>query len=124
MRMMVRCGDQECKEEFYVESKDPVWECPNCSREIINRNYPFLTAKLMQAKIDGDAADWKGIFIELIKTARIEINARGGDREHSDLIEKAEEDAKKLELSNTQWKEKHDKLIEDAREIILSLEIN
>ncbi len=123
MRMMVKCGNEDCKSEFYVESKDPVWVCQECEREIINRFYPFLTAKLMQAKIDVGSTDWKEIFLELIKTARIEINARGGDREHSDVTENAEKDANTLELTNSQWKEKHDKLIEDARDVILSLEI-
>ena len=122
MRMMVRCGDQDCKMEFYVDSKDPVWECPNCERVITNRNYPFLTAKLMQAKIDGDATDWKGMFLDLIKTARIEINARGGGEEHTEKMDRMEKEATKKDLTNSQWKEEHDKLLEEARNIILSLE--
>jgi hypothetical protein len=120
MRMMVRCGDQDCKNEFYVESKDPVWECPNCAREIINKNYPFLTARLMQAKIDGDMTDWKVMFLELLKTARIEINARGGDP--SSVTGSAEKEVKGKDLSNSQWREEHDKLLHKARELIMELE--
>jgi predicted RNA-binding Zn-ribbon protein involved in translation (DUF1610 family) len=120
MRMMVRCGDQDCKNEFYVESNEPVWECPNCAREIINRNYPFLTARLMQAKIDGDLTDWKVMFMELLKTARIQINARDGDP--SSIVDSAENEVWGKDLSNSQWKEEHDKLLEKARQMIMELE--
>ena len=122
MRMLVRCGDQDCKNEFYVDSQDPVWECINCGREIINQNYPFLTAKLMQAKIDGDRADWRGMFIELVKTARIEINARGGEGDALGFLQEAEKDAAKLQLSNEKWREKYDILLGQAREVILTLD--
>jgi len=122
MRMMVRCGDQDCKMEFYVESKDPIWECPNCERTITNRNYPFLTAKLMQAKIDGDSADWEGMFKDLVKTARIEINARNGKEDQIEIIDLVDKDVSAKNLTNAQWKEEHDKLLEEARKIILDLE--
>jgi hypothetical protein len=120
--MMVRCGDQECNNEFYVESKEPVWECPNCGREITNRNYPFLTAKLMQAKIDGDRADWKMMYLDLVKTARIEINARGG--KVPQYLEEAEIHAERTTLTNQQWREEHDRVLEMARQVILELEGN
>ena len=122
MRMLVKCGDQDCKNEFYVDSMDPVWECTNCGREIINQNYPFLTAKLMQAKIDGDLADWRSMFIDLIKTARIEINARGGGGGALGFMEAAEKDAADLELTNDKWREKYDILFGQAREVILTLD--
>lgn len=122
MRMLVRCGDQDCNNEFYADSKDPVWECTNCGREIVNQNYPFLTAKLMQAKIDGDRADWREMFIELVKTARIEINARGGNGDDLGFLATAEKDAAKLDLTNQKWREKYDILLGQAREVILTLE--
>ena len=122
MRMMVRCGDEECKTEFYVDSKDPVWECTSCGRQITNRNYPFLTARLMQAKIDGGSADWKLMFAELVKTARIEIGARGGRSEEYPFLEEAESELSGVTITNQKWREKHDRLLERAREVILSLE--
>lgn len=122
MRMKVICGDTDCREEFYVDSKDGVWECPNCSREIINRNYPFLTAKLMQAKIDGDEADWKNRFGEIIEEARIAIEERKGERDVDlSFIDDAEKSLS-MELSMNEWKEKHDDLLIKAREIVLELE--
>jgi hypothetical protein len=120
--MLVRCGDQDCKNEFNVDSKDPVWECTNCGREIVNQNYPFLSAKLMQAKIDGNQTDWRGMFIELIKTARIEINARGGNGDDLGFLETAEKDSVKLDLPNEKWREKHDILLGQARDVILTLD--
>ncbi|MGA1873727.1 MAG: hypothetical protein ACMUHY_08645 [Thermoplasmatota archaeon] len=123
MRMMVRCGDEECKTEFYVDSKEPVWECTNCGRQITNRNYPFLSARLMQAKIDGDAADWRTMYAELIKTSRIEIRARGGSDEDTSFLEEADKELSSAgDLTNGQWRKKHDMLLDRAREVILSLE--
>ncbi|MGA1820580.1 MAG: hypothetical protein ACMUHU_06190 [Thermoplasmatota archaeon] len=122
MRMMVRCGDEECKTEFYVDSMDAVWECTNCGRQITNRNYPFLTARLMQAKIDGSSADWKLMFAELVKAARIEVGARGGRSEDFPFLEEAEAELSENSLTNSQWREKHDRLLERARDTILALE--
>lgn len=122
--MMVKCGDENCATEFYVDSKEPVWVCTKCGREIANRNYPFLTAKLMQAKIDGDHANWKEMYSELLRSARIEISSRGVRTEEVVFLEEA---ASELEgqqsLSNKEWREKHDMLLQRARAFILSIEV-
>jgi len=126
MRMMVRCGNEECENVFYADSKDPVWECGNCGREIVNRNYPFLTAKLMQGKIDGDNADWRSLFMELVERAEIEISSRGGrEREGIDLsfLDAAKRLAlEKPDLDNSIWRKEHDTLLERSREAVLSLD--
>ncbi len=126
MRMMVRCGNEECENVFYVESKDPVWECSNCGREIINKNYPFLTAKLMQGKIDGDEADWKSLFLELVDRAEIEISSRGGmEKKGLDLsfLKTARELADRPpKMNNSDWRREHDTLLERSREVVLFLE--
>jgi hypothetical protein len=126
MRMMVRCGNEECENVFYVESKDPVWECTNCGREILNRNYPFLTAKLMQGKIDGDKADWRALFLELVERAEIEISSRGGrEREGLDLsfLRTARELVdKRTDMDNSEWRREHDTLLERSREVVLLLD--
>lgn len=121
--MMVKCGDENCKTEFYVDSKEPVWVCTKCGREITNRYYPFLTAKLMQAKIDGDPANWKEMYSELLRSARIEIAARGVRTEEVAFLEKAASElAGPGSLSNSEWRSKHDMLLQQAREFILSIE--
>ena len=122
MRMKVVCGDLECREEFFVESKETVWECPSCSREIVNKNYPFLTAKLMQAKIEGDSADWKIRFTELIEEAKKEISERSnGKTVDTEFLVDAVSNLEK-ELQNDEWKRLHDELLERAKCLVHELE--
>ena len=124
MWMIVKCGDPDCRKEFKVSSKDPEWECPSCSRVIVNRHYPFLTARFMQARIDGDDADWKGLLSDLIESARKEIGLRAEgvdpppdtaflDKIESLLSEKSGE---------SNWRQIYDKLLQQARETVLLLE--
>ena len=126
MRMMVRCGNEECENVFYVDSKDPLWECPECGREIVNSNYPFLTAKLMQAKIDGDSADWKTMFVELVEQAETEISSREGRGREGigkDLFSTADDlISSSSEIANADWKKEYDRFLVKTRELILSLE--
>ena len=122
MRMKVICGDPDCREEFFVESKDRVWICPNCTREIENRNYPFLTAKLMQARIDRESADWKVRLEELIGEARKEIGDRSKEGEY-DLAFLDEFQSKlEEELSNSEYRDLHDNLLQRSREKVIQLE--
>ena len=122
MRMKVICGDEECREEFFVDSKEHIWTCPGCNREIENRNYPFLTAKLMQAKIDGSQADWKTRYEEIIEEAAAHINERSKGKEPDmSIVENAR---KKLQdnRTNSEWRELHDEFLIGAREFILKME--
>jgi len=124
MQMIVKCGDPECREEFKVGSEDPTWECPACGRAILNRNYPFLTAKLMQARIDGDENDWKTTFKDLLEKARMEVVKRteGGDSVVDlSFIEEADNELSK-DHGNQEWRIKHDELLQKGREVVLELD--
>jgi hypothetical protein len=125
MRMKVKCGDEDCRTEFFVDSSEPVWTCTECGREIANRNYPFLTAKLMQAKIDGPRADWKRVYSDLLALARKEIGTRTAEgNKVIDLtfLDEAEKELKAKKRKNDEWRRLHDELLERSRQAVLSLE--
>ena len=118
MQIRVVCGDEECRKEFPVSSEDPSWECPGCGRAIINRRYPFLTARLMQGTIDGEEANWKELYSFLIERARSEFEKRSAPV--PSFIEEAEAELSK-NVPNSVWREMHDGLLQKAREAILAL---
>ena len=125
MRMKVKCGNEDCRTEFFVDSAEPVWTCTECGREITNRNYPFLTAKLMQARIDGPKADWKAAYQNLLEMARKEINTRteGGKRSIDlSFLDAAGKELKVKKRSNDEWRRLHDELLERSRRAVLELE--
>jgi hypothetical protein len=70
MRFIVVCGNPECREEYYAQTEDREWTCTKCGRVKSNDFWPFLDAKLMQAKIDKDT-DWKKMHDELLAKARM-----------------------------------------------------
>jgi len=149
MRIIIVCGNPECDEEYNADSNDSLFKCPHCGREKENPYYPFLTARLMQAKSMPADADWKALHDELLGKAR---------RMAFDLRERAsflEADIKKLrrrlpegtvikpaDLSETAvgggfidgwspadpkdgldgWRHLHDQLLSGARAEVLSLE--
>ena len=149
MRIIIVCGNPECEEEYNADSNDSLFKCPHCGREKENPYYPFLTARLMQAKSMPAEADWKALHDELLERAR---------RMASDLRERAtllEEDVRKLrrrlpegtevkpaDLAGTPvaggfidgwspadpkegsggWRPLHDELLSGARAEVLSLE--
>lgn len=124
--MRVVCGDPDCREEFPVSSKDPVWECTACGRQIVNHKYPFLTAKLMQANIGGESADWRNMYAELLEQARMEIIERiEGKEAVIDLSFLEDGDAlleSGVEKDNGEWRSLHDELLMKAREVVLQLD--
>ncbi|MCU0799934.1 MAG: hypothetical protein MUC62_09740 [Candidatus Thermoplasmatota archaeon] len=125
MRMKVKCGNDDCRTEFFVESAEPVWTCTECGREITNRNYPFLTAKLMQARIDGPRADWMKAYTELLELAKKEVGerAKGGNKgEDLKFLEVAAKKLKGKKRTNEEWKKMHDELLERSRQAVLALE--
>jgi hypothetical protein len=69
MRFIVICGNPDCREEHFAQTEDKEWVCPKCGRVKANDYWPFLDAKLMQAKIDTDT-DWKKMHDELLAKAR------------------------------------------------------
>ena len=72
MRFIVVCGNPECREEYYAQTEDKEWTCTKCGRVKSNEFWPFLDAKLMQAKIDKDT-DWKKMHDELLIKARMMV---------------------------------------------------
>ena len=72
MRFIVVCGNLECREEYYAQTEHKEWTCTKCGRVKSNDFWPFLDAKLMQAKIDKDT-DWKKMHDELLAKARMMI---------------------------------------------------
>ncbi|MDP6155717.1 MAG: hypothetical protein QF682_06215 [Candidatus Thermoplasmatota archaeon] len=64
MKMIIKCGNDECRKEFSANTVDPYWECPDCSRKIENRFFPFLNARMMEAKANPDKANWAKLFKE------------------------------------------------------------
>ncbi|MDG6225461.1 MAG: hypothetical protein QCI82_08105 [Candidatus Thermoplasmatota archaeon] len=121
MQIKVVCGDEECRREFPVSTEDPSWECPGCGRTIVNKRYPFLSARLMQGTIEGDEAEWKELYTFLLERARAEFEKRS--TYIPSFIEEAELELSKNEtVPNVRWREMHDLLLEKAREAILALE--
>jgi hypothetical protein len=148
MRMIIICGDPDCGEEYPADTGDRSWECPHCGRVRDNQYYPFLTAKLMNARIHSDEADWKEHHDELLMTARGKV---GELRERAAYLRK---DVQKLRVQlpeeerealpellalddgdflegwspeasgddRAAWRELHDRLLEGARDEVLSLE--
>jgi len=86
MRFIVVCGNDECREEYNALTEDKEWLCPKCGRVKANPYWPFLDAKLMQAKIDKDT-DWKKMHDELLSKAR-------------QLVEDKDEEIKLLKTEN------------------------
>ena len=149
MRIIIICGDPECGEEYPTDTKDRTWECPHCGRVRENKYYPFLTAKLMNARIHADEADWKAHHDELLMTAQGKVtdlrDRIGFLRKDLGklLVQLPEEDRAGLpdlassddlpdflggwspEASTDEpatWRQEHDRLMEGARGEILALE--
>jgi len=72
MRFIVVCGNPECREEYYAQTEERVWTCTKCGRQKQNEFWPFLDARLMQARIDKDT-DWRRMHDELLARARTMI---------------------------------------------------
>jgi len=124
MRIIVKCGEDECRTEFNVETTDPEWECPSCGHVIINRQYPFLTAKVMQARVEGDSSDWKRNFKDLLDTIGAEMEKRtSGELEGppKELLIKGHNELKR-EHSNGEWRVLFEDLLSEGRKMVLRME--
>ncbi len=149
MRMIIICGDPDCGEEYPADTGDRTWECPHCGRVRDNQYYPFLTAKLMNARIHSDEADWKDHHDELLMTARGKVadlwdRARYLEKDLTKLrVRLPDEDQGKYAEpmsprdiepflegwdpeaeggGDPEWRDLHDRLLEGARKEILALE--
>jgi hypothetical protein len=149
MRIIIICGNPDCQEEYPADTEDRSWECAHCGRERPNLYYPFLTARLMNARIHSDEADWKEHHDELLMKAQRKVADLGDHIElmHKDLaklrVRLSEEDRAKFDEDEGEpasggflddwspeapdddmgaWRDLHDGLLEGAREQILALE--
>ncbi|UCH90098.1 MAG: hypothetical protein JSV49_05505 [Thermoplasmata archaeon] len=96
MQIIVKCGSDECRSEFRADIKERDWICPNCDRVIPNKNYPFLTAQLMEAKTKPDEANWKALHEDLLQRATELVKEREDEiAELKERIEKLEKKKKK-----------------------------
>jgi len=73
MRIIIICGNDDCRQEYKVETTDRFWECSHCGRKRESDHYPFLTAKFMQARIDGDNGDWETILNEAVQRSDTKV---------------------------------------------------
>ena len=65
MKMMVKCGDDNCRNEFSADTEEPEWVCPRCDRVIKNPHFPFLTARIMHSRYRPEEVDWEYLFEKL-----------------------------------------------------------
>jgi hypothetical protein len=138
MRIIIVCGNDNCRQEYKVETTDRFWECPHCGRKRESDNYPFLTAKFMQARIDGDNGDWETILNEALQKADTKV------QENDLRIARLEHDAgvalegealasehkaalkalvKKDESSEESMRKRAERFMKEARAIIVEQEL-
>jgi hypothetical protein len=69
MDFIIVCGNDDCRQEYGAQTDSRQWECPKCGRVKSNDFWPFLDARLMQARIDKDT-DWRKMHDQLLSRAR------------------------------------------------------
>ena len=73
MQFIIKCGGDNCGREFKAETEDRMWQCPFCDHEIPNRDYPFLSARLMEAKRVPEETDWHDLLDLILRKARVKM---------------------------------------------------
>ena len=73
MQIIIKCGGDGCSREFKGDTEERSWLCPFCDHEIINKHYPFLSARLMEAKRVPQETDWKDLFDLILRKARMKM---------------------------------------------------
>jgi hypothetical protein len=135
MRLIIVCGNEDCRKEYNTDTNDRVRECPHCGRKTDNVYYPFLSAKLMQSRIDGDQGDWESVYDETFEKALVKVQERmlRVRRLESDVDVPEEErygdpikDIEALKNEDpgepAEWRSRLEAFIRDARDVILPLE--
>ena len=136
MKLIIVCGNEECRQEYNTDTKDRYWECPHCGRTRENEFYPFLTARFMQSRIDGARADWETLHMELTNKADVKVQEKNirirrlegdlgipDDEKHPDAVALMgalmKEDEEKSDLG---WRERVEAFLKEARKIIIAQE--
>jgi len=138
MQIIIVCGNDDCRQEYKVDTNDRYWECPHCGRKRESDHYPFLTARLMQARIDGENGDWETIHNESLEKADVKVqeNDRRIERLEYDagvaipgevLASEYKADLKNLKeedgaASEEKWRKRAESFIKRARAIIVAQE--
>ena len=73
MKIIIKCGGEDCRREFNGETEERSWLCPYCDHEVMNKDYPFLCARLMEAKRVPDETDWRDLFDYMLDKARTKM---------------------------------------------------
>ncbi len=118
-----------CANEYMVDTDSPQWECPSCERILENKNYPFLSARLMEAKrLDVKDSDWNALYHDIRNKAldklmelKLQYKVEQIDlppAEELDLGNVPEIDR----LDEEAWKEATLQFIDKAHAIIIKLE--
>ena len=73
MQFIIKCGGEDCGREFKGDTQEPSWLCPYCDHEVLNKDYPFLCARLMEAKRVPEETDWRDLYDFLLEKARLKM---------------------------------------------------
>ena len=76
MRLRIICGNDDCRQEYTTDTMDRTWECPHCGRVRENDFYPFLTARMMQARINGKDDDWEAVHDDMVEKADVRVQEK------------------------------------------------
>ena len=136
MRLRIICGNDDCRQEYTTDTMDRTWECPHCGRVRENDFYPFLTARMMQARINGKDDDWEAVHDDMVEKADVRVQEKNvrlrrlegdldiqDDKVYPDAIAEMgsliKEDEGKTDLK---WHERAEWFMERARKIIVAIE--
>lgn len=135
MRLIIVCGNEDCRKEYYTDTEDRVRECPHCERKTENKYYPFLSARLMQSRIDGDQADWGSVYDETFEKALVKVQERmlrirrlesdvdvPEEERYGDPIKDIEALRNEDPGEPPEWRARLEILMKDARKVILPIE--
>jgi DNA-directed RNA polymerase subunit RPC12/RpoP len=126
MEFFIKCGGNECHREFKGNTDERSWLCPYCDHEIVNKLYPFLCARLMEAKSSPDDTDWKDLFDFLLEKARLAMIENNMKRVENGLaktkLTKLIEYEELLEKDDTDFKQKTLEAVDELGKIIISQE--
>jgi hypothetical protein len=136
MRLRIICGNDDCRQEYTTDTMDRTWECPHCGRVRENDFYPFLTARMMQARINGKDEDWEVVHDDMVEKADVRVQEKNvrlrrlegdlevpDDKVHPDAIAEMNALIKEDEgRTDLKWRERSEWFMGRARKIILAIE--
>jgi endogenous inhibitor of DNA gyrase (YacG/DUF329 family) len=136
MRLRIICGNDECRQEYSTDTMDRYWECPHCGRVRENDFYPFLSARMMQARINGKDEDWEAVHEDIVNKADLRVQEKNvrlrrlegdldvpDDEAHPDSIGEMANVIKDIgSREGLDWRARSELLMKEARKIIVAQE--